>query len=358
MFRGLYTAVSSMQTNQKMMDISSNNMANVNTTGFKKDLLVSEGFRETYIQKINGDLPTNSMDIDGAVEVNRDGDGFQLATARGFFTVESPRGTSYSRQLKFAIDEDGFLRTYGRDRKGNIDTSEGNFVLDGTGSRVAVEGTNINVNEAGQVELGNGEFIDLIHTPSMNTIGTINGGRRFERTHVNFMQGQITETGNNLDIAIDGYGFFKVDTPEGEMYTRNGNFTLNADNMLVTSEGYAVLGQNGPITINDSSFGLNENGQIIENGQITDAIDITDILNTRDLDKHGLSYYVPREALEAEEAPFEGKLIQGFLEGSNINAIDEMVNMITTMRAYENSGKAVQAYDDIMQKAVNEVGRL
>lgn len=358
MFRGLYTAVSSMQTNQKMMDISSNNIANGNTTGFKKDLLVSEGFRETFIQKINGDLPTNPIDIDGAVEVNRDGQGYILNTQRGFFTVESPRGTSYSRQLKFAIDEDGFLKTYTRDRAGNIDTFEGNFILDNQGNRVQVEGGQLGIDDAGQIDLGDGQTINLIHIPSTNTLGTINGGRRFERSHVNFTQGEIVQTGNNLDIAIEGHGFFKVNTPEGEMYTRNGNFTLNAANQLVTAEGYSVLGQNGPVTINDSNFNLNENGQIIENGQITNQLDMVDILNIRYLDKQGLSYYGAREGLEAEEVAFEGNLIQGFLEGSNVSAINEMASMITTMRAYENSSKALQAYDEIMQKAVNEIGRV
>src|SRR5690554_4869761 len=138
MFRGLYTAVSSMQTNQKMMDIASNNMANINTTGFKKDVLISETFTESFIKKINGKLPTEPINPNGALDVARDGEGFYLSTERGFFTVESPKGISYSREIKFAVDEEGFLKTYTRDIEGNIDTSEGNFVLDREGNRIQV----------------------------------------------------------------------------------------------------------------------------------------------------------------------------------------------------------------------------
>jgi flagellar basal-body rod protein FlgG len=303
-------------------------------------------------------LPTQAIKLNGSLDISIDGDGFELATERGFFTVDSPKGISYSREIKFAVDENGYLRTYGRDRQGNIDTSEGNFVLDGQGVRIQVPNNNIDINESGQVVSNGAVVADLIHRPAMNTIGTMNNGRRFERTHINFIQGTLEQTGNNLNFAIDGNGLFKVMTPEGEMYTRNGSFTLNQNGDLVTSEGYPLLGQNGPITLEGSNFGLGTNGQIIVDGQIIDQINITDIVNVNDLDKYGQSYYVAREGLTIQEAPFNGEILQGFLEGSNINPIDEMVNMINIMRSYESSNRAAKAYDEMLQRAVNDIGKL
>lgn len=357
MFRGLYTAVSSMQTNQKMLDITSNNMANVNTTGFKKDVLISETFPETLIKKINGQLPTQAVKPNGNLDISRDGEGFELSTERGFFTVDSPRGISYSRSLRFTVDENGYLRTYTRDREGNIDTSEGNFVLDNQGTRIQVN-NNIDVNEQGQLVANGAVAADLIYTPPMNTIGTINGGRRFERTHINLIQGTLEETGNNLNFAIKGNGFFKVMTPEGEMYTRNGSLSLNQNGQLVTSEGYQLLGQNGPITLQGGNFSLNANGQVIVDGQLLDQINLVDVANGNDLDKYGQSYYVVREGLEVEEIAFNGEVLQGFLEGSNVDPINEMVNMINIMRSYESSNKVVKAYDEMLQRAVNDIGKL
>ena len=358
MFRGLYTAVSSMQTNQRMLDITSNNMANVNTTGFKKDVLIAETFPETLIKKINGELPTQAVKPNGRLDVSRDGEGYILSTERGFFTVESPMGKSYSREIRFAVDGDGYLKTYGRDGKGQIDTTEGNFVLNSQGTRIQVENGNIEISEAGQLTSNGAQVADLIHSPAADVIGTINDGRRFERTHVNFKQGILEETGNNLNLAINGNGFFKVSTPRGEMYTRNGSFTLSQNGELVTSEGFQLLGQNGPINLNGTNFQLGERGQVIVDGAVVDEIDMTDVSNVNNLDKYGQSYYVVREGLEVEEVPFEGKILQGFLEGSNISTIDEMVNMISIMRSYEASNKAVQAYDDMLQRAVNDIGKL
>ncbi|HZK57134.1 MAG TPA: flagellar hook-basal body complex protein [Clostridia bacterium] len=358
MFRGLYTATSGMQTSQKRLDIASNNMANVNTTGFKKDIMVSEAFPEVLIKKINGQLPTKPVKTSGSLEINRDGEGFNVTTERGFFIIDSPMGTSYNRELNFAVDENGYLRTYGRDLEGRIDTSEGNFVLDRQNNRIQVENNNIDINPQGQLTADGAVIADLIYKPNFGVIGTINSGRRFERTHTDFNQGTPEETGNTLDFAISGRGFFRVAFPEGEMYTRNGSFYLNANREVVTDEGYQLLGRNGNIVLDGDDFRFGSNGEIIMDGEAINQIDIINILNVNDLDKYGQSYYILKENAEIEDAPFEGEILQGFLEGSNINPISEMVNMINIMRAYESNSKVVKAYDEILQKAVTEVGKL
>lgn len=359
MFRGLYTAVSGMQTNQKMLDIASNNIANVNTTGFKKDVMISEAFPEVLIKKINGELPTNPAKVNGTVQVERDNEGFKLATDMGFFMVDSPMGRSHSRELKFAVDENGYLRTYGRDIEGQINTTEGNFVLDGQGTRIQVENNDIEINDRGQLLAGGAVVADMIHRPQPGVIGTINSGRRFERTHTNYTQGALEETGNNLNFAIDGRGFFRVSTPDGEeMYTRSGSFFLSEGGRVVTSEGYPLLGKNGEVTIAGGDFQLGTNGDIVVDGEVINQLDMVDILNINDIEKHGNSYFRVKEGAQLQAGQFGGEILQGFLEGSNINPITEMVDIINIMRAYESSSKIVKAYDDMLQRAVNDIGKL
>lgn len=358
MFRGLYTGVSGMQTSQKRLDITSNNMANVNTTGFKKDLLISENFPEVLMKKINGKLPAQAVRPNGDLQANREGEALNISTERGFFTVSSPKGISYSRQVNFALDENGYLRTYGRNIDGQIDTSEGNFVLNSQGGIIQVEGNDLDVNEQGQLLVDGAVAADLIYRPSLDVIGTINSGRRFEKTHTNFNQGPLLETGNSMNFAIEGRGFFRVTAGEGEMYTRNGSFYLNDNRELVTEEGYSLMGQNGSIIIEGTDFQVTTEGQVIVDGQVIDQIDIVNILNVKDLNKFGQSYYIGKEDVDLDIQPFEGQLVQGYLEGSNINPIDEMVDMINIMRAYESNSRVVRAYDEILQRAVNEIGKV
>ncbi|AKL93747.1 flagellar hook-basal body rod protein FlgF [Clostridium aceticum] len=362
MLRGLYTAVSAMQTTQKKLDVSSNNMANVNTTGFKKDVLISESFPEVLVKKINGSLPAEPYIGTLQVEVERDGEGFRLSTESGYFMAEGPLGTSHSSFTSFAVDEEGYLKTFTRDLHGRIDTREGNYILDANGNRILIEGNDIEVTQQGQVA-ANGQIVaNLVTRPGFNTIGTINSGLRMEKIQTYFTQGTMEETGNSLDLAIEGNGFFKVNTPMGEMYTRNGNFTLDNNGEIVTKEGYHLIGQLGSILIEEDfdikDFRIGEDGAIVLNNQVIDFIDMINITNVNVLRKHGEGFYRVAEGGEIEAEPFEGRVLQGYLEASNINPVAEMVNMITVLRAYESNQKVVQAYDEILQKAVNEIGRV
>lgn len=361
MFRGLYTAVTGMQTDQRRLDISSNNMANINTTGFKKDVLVSETFPELLIKKINGELPGEAVKNNGVLEVTRDGEGFNVRTERGFFMVDSPVGRSYSRQVNFIVDEDGYLRTYTRNIDGQANTYEGNFLLNRQGAVIQVEaGADIDVNEAGQLTADGGPVADLIYRPAMDVIGTINSGRRFERTHINFQQGSLEETGNRLDLAINGEGFFRLTNPQTdqEVYTRNGNFHLSQDGEIINEEGYFLVGTEGNILLDGEDFSIGTNGEVMVDGQLVNQVDMVNILNLRDLDKLGHSYYILKEGKELDEGDFEGQLIQGFLEGSNISPVSEMVDMISIMRSYEANSRVLRAYDEILQRAVNELGKV
>lgn len=362
MLRGLYTAVSAMQTTQKKLDVASNNIANVNTTGFKKDVVVTESFPEVLIQKMNGQLPTEPYSRNISVEVERDGEALQLSTESGYFIAEGTHGKSYSSFTTFAVDEEGYLRTFTRDTQGKIDTSQGNYILDAGGNRVQVENNNIEVNQQGQL-VSNGQAVaNLLSRPGFNTIGTINSGLRLEKMQTYFTQGGFEETSNPLDLAIEGDGFFRVSTPRGDMYTRNGNFSLNANGEIVTKEGYYLMGQYGSILLEDefdiTDFRIAEDGAVILNNEFIDQIDMVNITNVNILRKYGEGFYQIEEGMEAEVDGFQGKIHQGFLEASNTNPIQEMVEMITVLRNYESNQKVVQAYDEILQKAVNDVGRI
>lgn len=362
MLRGLYTAVSAMQTTEKKLDVVSNNIANVNTTGFKKDTLISESFPEVLIKKMNGQLQPEPYLRNISVEAERDGEALQVSTESGYFIAEGTHGKSYSSFTTFAADEEGYLRTFTRDIQGRIDTSQGNYILDANGNRVQVEDNNIEVNQQGQL-IANGQVVaNLLSRPGFNTIGTMNNGLRLEKMQTYFTQGGFEETNNPLDLAIEGDGFFRVNTPRGDMYTRNGNFSLNANGEIVTKEGYYLMGQFGSILLDEefeiTDFRIAEDGAVILNNEVIDQIDMVNITNVNILRKYGEGLYQIEEGMEPEVETFEGKILQGFLEGSNVNSIQEMVDMITVLRVYESNQKVVQAYDEILQKAVNDIGRI
>lgn len=366
MFRGLYTVTSGMQTNQKKLDVISNNIANTNTSGFKKDVVISEAFPEMLISKINGkmgsDLNTQYNNL--KLDVKRDGQGFYLKSNKGFFTVDSPMGTSYNKSVKFSVDEEGYLKTYTRDINKGIDTSTGFYVLDSEKKKIKVDNNDIQIDDKnGNVISGGNVVANLIHKPSKNIIGTINGGLRLDRIQTNFISGQMKQTDNKLDFAIKGKGFFKIQTEDGIRYTRDGSFELNNKGELVNADGNHVLGKEGIITI-DKEFKINKNGEIYvkdedyDTDEYYEKIDIVNVLNVNALRKEGNNLYQIEEGIDPNEQQFDGDLLQGFIETSNVNSVNEMVDMITVLREYESNQKVVKAYDEILGKAVNEIGKV
>ena len=187
-----------------------------------------------------------------------------------------------------------------------------------------------------------------------------------------YTQGQLVKTGNNFDLSIQDQSadqnaknsneaFFSVNAPDAngnmkEYYTRDGAFTINANKQLVTKEGYAVIGEKGPITLNGEDFSVNSDGTIVQNGQIIDKLKISNVTDTSTLRKFGSN--LAEKTNETQEQPFTGSINQGFVEQSNVNIIKEMVDMITVTRSYEASQKVLQAQDGTLEKAVNEVGAL
>jgi len=171
-----------------------------------------------------------------------------------------------------------------------------------------------------------------------------------------FSPGDLRHTGNQFDVALGSQGFFKIQTPKGIRYTRDGAFTLNKDGTLVTQSGDSVLGQNGPITINGQEISIKRDGQIIVDQNPVDQLSVVDFKQPRFLKKEGASRYV-YQGEDQWIAPAETVDVQHkYIESSNVNATEEMIQMIESMRAFESSQKAIQAIDQINSKMVNDLG--
>lgn len=256
MIRGLYTSGMSMLANNKKMDVISNNMANVSTNGFKRDIAVFESFPDVLTKRLN-DTPSR--------------------------------------------------------------------------------------------------------TNPMGDIGTMSMGHDVGQVYTVFSQGQMMKTGSSLDVAITGApgAFFTLARADANgnpqiYYTRNGAFSLNSQGQLVTADGLLVMGENGPVELQTDDFSVGNDGTVMVGGQVIDRLRIVQFDNTELLQKVGENLLAAPQGTVPGE--FTGSVEQGMLEGSNVNIVREMVDMITVMRAYEANQKIIQAQDSTLEKAVNEVG--
>lgn len=192
-------------------------------------------------------------------------------------------------------------------------------------------------------------------------IGTMELGNDVGEVFTYYSQGQLTKTDNNLDMAIrdSSNAFFTVSAADAdgniiEYYTRDGSFEKGGDNRLLTREGYAVMGENGPIVLDSGDFSVGEDGTIIQNDEVVDRLLIREFTDTAVLKKYGNN--LVRADADTQTRGFTGTVQQGFTELSNVNIVREMVDMITVVRSYEANQKVLQALDGTLEKAVNEVG--
>ena len=178
------------------------------------------------------------------------------------------------------------------------------------------------------------------------------------RMNTDLTQGPITRTGNELDIALKDEGFFKIDTSAGIRYTRNGNFTLNNNGVLVDQFGNLVLGQGGAIVIDGTNIDINTNGEIRIDGTLLDTLDIITFENLTMLQKEGGNNYAYKGDTRDEIQPLNIAVEQRAIEGSNVKVVDEMVSMIDNNRMYQTYQKLMQTFDEMDGKAINDVGKL
>lgn len=171
-------------------------------------------------------------------------------------------------------------------------------------------------------------------------------------------QGPTARTGNPLDVAIEGEGFFMVQGPNGPLYTRDGAFALNADGQLVTSGGRPVLDAGGaPITLEGEGGAptIGRDGAITADGNEVGRIGVVRFARPGALEKMGENLW---DAAGQASSEFEGVLVQGALEGSNVNPVVELTNLIEISRAYQSAARIVGDADDLRQRAIERLGRV
>lgn len=179
-----------------------------------------------------------------------------------------------------------------------------------------------------------------------------------ENLYIDYTGGSTSQSGNPLDLALDGDGFFAVTTPEGTAYTRQGNFRISADGTLVTVDGYPVQGNNGSaLRIQGSRVEIDAKGGITVDGTQAGAVAVLDFEKPYTLTKVGNALFVPADP-QAVPLAGKGQIQQGFLEGSNVESISEMVQLIETNRYFEACSKVIRGFDDMAAKAANDIGRV
>jgi len=180
-------------------------------------------------------------------------------------------------------------------------------------------------------------------------------------TFTDFGQGQLKNTGNTLDFSLAGDGFFSVQTPNGVQYTRNGNFALNKDSVIVTQEGYPVLGtNNNPLKVTGQPVTVDPSGAIQAAGAQVGSFNIVDFPDKQQLVKSGGSLYSPQNTnVQGTPVPASKvKIQQGFIETSNVDSVKMMTEMIEVVRGYETYQKVLQSVNDITSRTVNDVGKI
>jgi len=198
-----------------------------------------------------------------------------------------------------------------------------------------------------------------------------NSSVKISKVGIDWQGGALKDTGKSSDLAIEGEGFFKVMTKAGVRYTRHGSLTLDASGTLVDAEGNNYLGtDDGKITFKGlggslSDFRISSDGSILLNGVQVKKIKIVDFKKPYSLIKRGKGYYMlPGQDSNKRKNPLEkaavgASVLQGFREQANVHIVEEMVNMIESMRTFESYQKMVQSsMNETTRKAVNELGRV
>lgn len=215
---------------------------------------------------------------------------------------------------------------------------------------------------------------DFYHTQGAeNAMVTVDGSFTI------FEQGTLMPTNNPLDVALKGDGFLEVLTPNGVRFTRKGNLSLSRDGELVTDQGYKVLSQ---LNVSEEAFRapasegsfpkpeerilrvptnmkltISNDGEVLTRDGAVGKISVIEFKDKHALRKEGNSLYLTPDELNINRTDIKTTVNQGFLEGSNVNAIEEMSELIKAHRHFESIQKAINAYDQLSGKAANEIGK-
>ncbi len=174
-----------------------------------------------------------------------------------------------------------------------------------------------------------------------------------------FSQGALSKTDGAFDLAIEGQGFFKIQTDAGERYTRDGRFTLASDGRLTTQAGAAVLGESGEIVVNpeEGPVSISPDGVVSQNGEAIGKIGVFAFEDLSSLSKAGDNLLRNTSNIEPQVAT-AARVRQGMLEGSNVNAISQITRMIEVSRAYESMARTIEGSSELSRRSVERLGRV
>ncbi len=171
-----------------------------------------------------------------------------------------------------------------------------------------------------------------------------------DELYVDFSQGRLDLTGDNLDAAIEGDGFFVVSTPYGERYTRNGSFGLDGEGFLMTADGDKVLTDGGPVNVIGGELRIDENGKLFADENQLGQLLVIDFAKPYQLKRVEGGLFAPESEDVVPQVAADFSIRQGFVERSNIEPIAEMIEMIDSFRDYEGGQKAIHIQDDSLGK--------
>jgi flagellar basal-body rod protein FlgF len=174
-------------------------------------------------------------------------------------------------------------------------------------------------------------------------------------SRIDFRPGTLATTGRDLDVAVQGSGFFVIETPLGNRYTRNGSFTRQADGQLTTTDGHPVLGEGGPITLGAGPITITQDGTIHAGVTAAGKLQIVDFAEG-ELDRDTGARFRAKEGTEPTEV--ERRVVAGALEQSNVSVVDRMVALTEINRGFEGLQKGISVlFNDIDARAITELGK-
>ncbi len=177
------------------------------------------------------------------------------------------------------------------------------------------------------------------------------------RSVTDYAQGPIKQTGNNLDAALrNANDFFVINTPSGQQYTRAGNFHLNEEGILVTSDGFEVSGEGGGITAQGAGVKISQDGTVLAGGLNVGRLQVVRFQNTEGLERIGSSRFSLKTG-QAAPATVQPDLAPQSLEMSNVSAISSVIDLITTNRAFDMYSKSMKSIDEMNNIAITQVGK-
>ncbi len=192
--------------------------------------------------------------------------------------------------------------------------------------------------------------------PGGPNVGALGTGVNVEDVVTDWSVGPLQQTDHLMDLALGSDGFFRVQTPDGVRYTRDGRFRRDSSSRIVSSDGYPLLGADGPITLPDGDPFIAEDGTVTVGDTVVGKIDVASFAQPDLLERVGENLFSAPAGVESAPAP--ARIMQGYLEQSNVDPTTAMLEMMNVARAYEASQRMVQTQSSVLQKAVTEVGRV